>query len=128
MRYDGPTVPATHTIIEKGMSPAEAVKLLAEFEKAARDKIIGSLAVENQLVNGQIIIERETSTRAIHAMLKLKINGHERQISASAPENTMSDLGDRVARLRRALADALAEVLLDELHGPIVSALNPRNL
>ena len=132
MRFDDPTAPrvapqATHTIIEKGMSPAEAVKLLAEFEQEARKKIIGAIHVENQLLNGEVLIEREAALQRNLLMLKMKINGRDRVITVEVADwGPAQSSEERLDFIRSALASRMVEVLIDELAGPIVAALHPR--
>jgi hypothetical protein len=134
MRFDDPTAPqvasqqATHTVIEKGMSPAEAVKLLAEFEKAARDKIIGAIHVENQLLNGEVLIERDAVSRRNRLVLKLKLNGRERLIEVSVDDwHSPQSSTERLESFRAELANRMVEVMLDELTATIFAAIQPRN-
>lgn len=132
MRFDDPTAPkvalqTTHTIIEKGMSPAEAVKLLAEFEAAARDRIIGALHVENQLLNGEVLIERDEAFRKDLLTLKMKINGRDRVIAVEVADwGDAQSSAERIDSLRATLARRMVDVLIDELAGPIIAAIHPR--
>jgi len=134
MRYDDPTAPrvapqVTHTIIEKGMSPAEAAKLLAEFEKAARDKIISVVHVENQLLNGSLLIEREEALGCNRLVMKMQLNGHERLFELVIPDWTSHESSaEKLNKLRIALANHMVEALLDELTNPIIAAIQPRTL
>jgi hypothetical protein len=123
-------VPVTHTIIEKGMSPAEAVKLLADFERAARDKIVGEIVIENNLVNGSILLSRELSTLRLRGQAKLMINGRESVIEFDLPDWSGAPKHDydKVRAIMGALAPKIAERIVAALESNIVSAVIPRGL
>lgn len=134
MRFDDTTAPiaapttATHTIVEKGMSPTEAVKLLIELEKVARDKIIGEMAIENNLVNGKIMLSRAESTQRLLGQAKLMINGRESVIDFTLADVVHRHDYDKVRAIMDALAPRIAELIVAALENNIVSAVVPRGL
>lgn len=129
MRYDGPAVPqATHTIIERGMSPVEAVKLLLEFEQEARKKIVGEISIENNLVNGKVLLSREDAMQRLLIQAKIMINGRESIIETAIPDIAHKYDYDKARAIMGALAPKLAELIVAALEGNIVSAVIPRGL
>ena len=105
-------------ITERRAPTEESVKLLAEFEKAARDKIVDSFTLPGNSFNAVVVAQRTMEDDALHVHVTYDLNG-ARHTSESKltyrDRQTIQDIGTKVHEdLAKHLA---ANILIEAFDG-----------
>jgi hypothetical protein len=101
----------TRTVVEKRAPTDESVRLLAEMEQAARDRIVQSIRVNTNEVSCQILVFNEPHSTDFIARAVLDINGQ--RVTADVRLNP-DDQSNFMKTLRDAVASEIATKVLTD--------------
>lgn len=96
-------------IVEKRAPTDESIRLLKEFEKEARDKIINSVRVESNILKG-IILECQFDSISLQKnyIAIFNLNGEKFEIQINEPDKRFILNEDSALKL---LADEMAKII-----------------
>lgn len=92
----------TTKVVEKRAPTDESVRLLAEMEKAARDKIIGSIPLTDNALTGHMVVAREYATNETATTVAFSLNGQRFKETVrtgwdAKPDEVLTKIRDQVA-------------------------------
>lgn len=117
-----------HVTVKEHRAPTdESVKLLREMEQAARDNVLASYQLTDNLISGVVeVVQDPMKLHPYRLVATLKINGKIMQFAADIkPSNVLPTQQEMAIALLDALSEGIAKELLNiNLHDSIISMLD----
>ncbi len=104
-------------VTEKRAPTDESVRLLAEFEKAAKDKLIKSIQLKSNTFNGKMFIERSDATLCTTFLIIYEMNGkrHEIKIPFTWLEDKQDMMQEIINKVARSIACDVLQSAFDSM-------------
>jgi len=117
--------PAYPQTIHEHRAPTDkSVELLREMESASKESIVGSCLIEDNLLNGLVVIfMRQAHVMSRVAYIRFTLNGKEHVIKEELHHSFDWKDGEGKSQVVRMLFDAVMKKVGDELWPEIVKAL-----
>lgn len=115
--YNSPTRRVTENVYvtEKRAATDESVRLLKEMEQAARDSVIKSVQLENNVISAVVHTAYDhLSCKHLYAVL-MKINGKNHRIDVDVNEWDATDSEKLIFAVAEAIAKQLTAIILPDV-------------
>jgi len=100
------------TITEKRAPTDESVKLLAEMERAAENKVIGHGEIKNNTLAAEWFISEDLLNWRYNVAVRVKLNGGEHIIKFTLEDEYKDDLDTLIDVVRGKVAERIADDIL----------------
>lgn len=100
------------TITEKRAPTDESVKLLAEMERAAENKVIGHGEIKNNTLSAEWFVSEDLLNWRHNVAVRVKLNGREHIIKFTLDDEYKDDLDTLIDAVRGKVAERIADDIL----------------
>lgn len=101
---------STQEVHEHRAPTDESVALLKEMEKAARDKIVASMLLDNNAFKALLNAEQDVANNLIHWRIIFDMNGRRMDVTHSFGQHLVDDRGDLEKQLETFIGKVATEI------------------
>lgn len=102
------------TVTEKRAATDDSVRLLKEMEEKARERIVESMILPNNLLSGTVHRQHDIINMAIYFHVHYQLNNVKREARTRVIDGGRESIGENIEAIYKALSEDIARILISE--------------